>query len=169
MKTVLITGAYRGLGYEVARQLSERGWKVILTARRTDQGSAAAAKLKNASFHISQRGPPGADAVYAPLSKGNAIEEPEKVTAVTGDAPRRSCRKHHSTWNILIQQRGKLAGKRSQPRLCGVGCFARPQGRSYADQRAVTAAKPNGVRHQVELCPVFAGHGTIMRQIPIEH
>lgn len=50
MKTVLITGANRGLGYEVARKLSDRGWKVILTARRRDQGSAAAARLKNASF-----------------------------------------------------------------------------------------------------------------------
>ena len=50
MKTVLITGAYRGLGYEAARQLSERGWKVILTARRKAEDSAAAAKLKNASF-----------------------------------------------------------------------------------------------------------------------
>ena len=50
MKTALITGANRGLGYEVARQLSERGWNVIVTARRKDGGSAAAAKLKNALF-----------------------------------------------------------------------------------------------------------------------
>jgi NAD(P)-dependent dehydrogenase (short-subunit alcohol dehydrogenase family) len=50
MKTVLITGAYRGLGYEVARLLSERGWKVIVTARQRDRGAAAAAKLNNTSF-----------------------------------------------------------------------------------------------------------------------
>jgi NAD(P)-dependent dehydrogenase (short-subunit alcohol dehydrogenase family) len=50
MKTVLITGAYRGLGYEVARQLSQRGWEVILTARRKDKGDAAAAKLENTTF-----------------------------------------------------------------------------------------------------------------------
>lgn len=50
MRTVLITGAYRGLGFEVGRQLSARGWKVILSARKKDQGSAAAAKLKHGSF-----------------------------------------------------------------------------------------------------------------------
>ena len=50
MKIVLITGAYRGLGFETARELSERGWQVILTARQKQPGAAAAAKLKNASF-----------------------------------------------------------------------------------------------------------------------
>ena len=48
MKTVLITGAYRGLGYEVAKELSERGWQVFLTARRNKQAAEAAARLKNA-------------------------------------------------------------------------------------------------------------------------
>lgn len=50
MKTVLITGAYRGLGFEAAKELDQRGWKVLLTARHRHQGSAAVAQLKNATF-----------------------------------------------------------------------------------------------------------------------
>jgi NAD(P)-dependent dehydrogenase (short-subunit alcohol dehydrogenase family) len=50
MKTALITGAYRGLGFEVAKQLSARGFSVVLTARKPEQGAAAAAKLGNARF-----------------------------------------------------------------------------------------------------------------------
>ena len=78
MKTVLITGAYRGLGYEVARQLSERGWKVILTARRKAEGSAAAAKLKNASFLELD--------ITEPASVGRAAEEVRELDVLINNA-----------------------------------------------------------------------------------
>lgn len=41
----VVTGAYRGLGLETCRQLAERGYRVVLTARRSDEGAAAAASL----------------------------------------------------------------------------------------------------------------------------
>lgn len=50
MNTVLITGTCRGLGFETARQLSSRGFKVILTARNSAKGKTAAAKLPNTTF-----------------------------------------------------------------------------------------------------------------------
>lgn len=44
MATILITGAGRGLGFELARQYAEAGWTVIGTVR-DDAGEAALAKL----------------------------------------------------------------------------------------------------------------------------
>ncbi len=41
--TVLITGANRGIGLELARQYAERGWRVIATARRPAEANALAA------------------------------------------------------------------------------------------------------------------------------
>lgn len=43
----LITGANRGIGKEVSRQLVAKGHTVILTARNLDQGEAAAAQMSN--------------------------------------------------------------------------------------------------------------------------
>src|SRR5580765_8282446 len=46
-KIALITGANKGLGFEMARQLGQAGVTVLLGARDRAKGEAAAAKLRD--------------------------------------------------------------------------------------------------------------------------
>ena len=45
-RVALVTGAYRGLGFAIARGLAQAGAKVVLNARKTDEVEQAAAKLR---------------------------------------------------------------------------------------------------------------------------
>ncbi|MCI0660316.1 MAG: SDR family oxidoreductase [Acidobacteria bacterium] len=51
-KIALITGANRGIGFETARQLGQKGVKVLLGARTEKGGKEAAAKLKDEGLDV---------------------------------------------------------------------------------------------------------------------
>ena len=46
MKTVLITGANKGIGFGVAKHLGLSGWQIIIGARDKARADAAEARIK---------------------------------------------------------------------------------------------------------------------------
>ena len=52
MKIALVTGAYKGLGFEWCRQLAKNGYQVILTAKETEKAKAAAGILEKEGIAV---------------------------------------------------------------------------------------------------------------------
>jgi len=75
-KVALITGASAGLGVDFARELSKRGHKLVLVARRKDRLAALAKELGNARVvAIDLSKPDAADKLMADVAKaGEQVE-----------------------------------------------------------------------------------------------
>ncbi|MFC4010085.1 SDR family NAD(P)-dependent oxidoreductase [Nonomuraea purpurea] len=85
--SVLITGGNKGLGFESARRLGERGWTVFLGSRDEGRGQAAADKLTAG----------GANVVMVPLD----VTSEESVTDAV-----RLVREHTDRLDVLINNAG---------------------------------------------------------------
>jgi NAD(P)-dependent dehydrogenase (short-subunit alcohol dehydrogenase family) len=70
-KTALVTGANRGLGLETARELSGKGWQLILTARNEAKGTAAAQSVSAEA---------GGEARFRLLD----VADPSSIAAIAG-------------------------------------------------------------------------------------
>jgi NAD(P)-dependent dehydrogenase (short-subunit alcohol dehydrogenase family) len=51
-KVILVTGANKGIGFEIVRQLADRSCSVILTSRNEAKGLAAQAQLKKENLLV---------------------------------------------------------------------------------------------------------------------
>jgi NAD(P)-dependent dehydrogenase (short-subunit alcohol dehydrogenase family) len=86
-KIALITGANKGIGYEVARQLGKKGITVLVAARNPELGEAAAAALKAG----------GADAYFIELDVTNAETIAKAAETI---------RRRHNRLDILVNNAG---------------------------------------------------------------
>ncbi len=75
-RTALVTGANKGIGLEVVRQMAAKGYQVFLTARKADAGAAAAATLQKQ----------GLSACFVELDVADPVSIHAAVQAVSGAA-----------------------------------------------------------------------------------
>ena len=76
-RIALVTGANKGIGYEIARQIGERGYHVLVGARKADAGKQAVASL--------QKGGASAEFVAIDVSDRASIQKAAETVAATFD------------------------------------------------------------------------------------
>lgn len=87
-KTALITGVSRGmgLGFETARQLAQRGFKVFISARRAEAADALAQKLRAEGLDVAAAELDVTDAVSIAALRDRLAQEAGALSALINNA-----------------------------------------------------------------------------------
>jgi NAD(P)-dependent dehydrogenase (short-subunit alcohol dehydrogenase family) len=120
-KIALITGANKGIGFEVARQLGTEGITVLLGARDPQLGESAAAKLRTQ----------GVDAHFIELD----VTKPESIAKAA-----EQIRGRHDRLDILVNNAGVLAKGDGPPSVADPDAVRRVLDVNFFGVLAVTQA-----------------------------
>jgi NAD(P)-dependent dehydrogenase (short-subunit alcohol dehydrogenase family) len=120
-KIALITGANKGIGYELARQLGKAGVTVLVGARNKKLGEAAAAKLKA----------DGADAHFIALD----VTKPQTIAQAA-----QTVRTRHSRLDILVNNAAIVDTADGPPSTADPGAVRRVLDVNFFGVLAVTQA-----------------------------
>ena len=120
-KVALITGANKGIGFEVARQIAKAGWTVLAGARNEALGKEAAAKLQAE----------GLDVQFIPMD----LDAHETATAAA-----ETIRSRFGKLNLLINNAAIAGTADGPPSKVNVDTVEQVMRTNYAGTVAVTQA-----------------------------
>jgi NAD(P)-dependent dehydrogenase (short-subunit alcohol dehydrogenase family) len=145
-KIALITGANKGIGLEVARQLGKAGWIVLLGARDAERGRAAESKLK-------------AERLGARFVELDVIE-PQTISLAAS-----KIREEFGRLDVLVNNAGIVDSHDGPPSTASVEAVARIMGTNFFGTVAVTQAMLPLVRKSAagKIVNVSSGLGSLAR------
>jgi len=96
-RAALVTGANRGIGLEVARQLARRGFTVLLGSRDPQKGERAAATLAAEGLSVLPRQLDVSDGESVEYLSARVEDEPGRLAALINNASI-----HYDTWQRAL-------------------------------------------------------------------
>lgn len=145
-KIALVTGANKGIGLEVARELGHAGWIVLLGARDAERGRAAESKLRAEKI----------DVRFVELD----VIQPKTISLAAA-----KIREEFGRLDVLVNNAGIVDSHDGPPSTASVDAVARIMGTNFFGTVAVTQAMLPLIRKSAvrNIINVSSGLGSITR------
>jgi NAD(P)-dependent dehydrogenase (short-subunit alcohol dehydrogenase family) len=96
-RVALVTGANRGIGLELVRELARRGYTAILGSRDPERGEAAAVELRGEGLELEVRSVDVADAAAIETLGASLASDPGRLDVLVNNAAI-----HYDTWQTGV-------------------------------------------------------------------